>query len=515
MKMKMSKISLFIYATSLFFSCVFISTVLNYCFFKEINIRHIFLSSIILPFTFRYKFIYLFLTLPFLTFFSIYFITGVDIGPIKYDYIAAITNTSMDESLSFLKSIPKERFIISAVSISLIIIGRIISTKIDPIRNRLYIFTVLSCYLLLTPNMLSKLAYNALNGTKEYINELQQFKELNSFHDNYNEWGEITNNSDYEINILFIGEMMRSDYLNIYGYKGINTPFLSSVNGTFVHNYYSADTHTVPSLRIMLTYQGESGKIEPNYPKSFINAANNAGYDTYWISNQNLIGKYDSPISFIAKNSKHKYFMRLHESDAEDHDMINIINRYISKYSKKKKLIVVHLYDSHGYGSLCKQNKRFMSENKLGGYNNTAKKDVECYFSSAMKTDRVIHETYKTLKSKKIKFSIVYFSDHGSSESISSDGAFFYKHEDHDKAGYKIPLIRIRSDDTERKHIYTGYNGVDFTHGLLNWLSIKSEKINPSYDLFEYNEDFSSEKAKEKQKYINSLNDNYKPIELD
>ncbi|MCP5750124.1 hypothetical protein NL359_33950, partial [Klebsiella pneumoniae] len=93
---------------------------------------------------------------------------------------------------------------------------------------------------------------------------------------------------------------------------------------------------------------------------------------TYWISNQNLIGKYDSPISFIAKNSKHKYFMRLHESDAEDHDMINIINRYISKYSKKKKLIVVHLYDSHGYGSLCKQNKRFMSENKLGGYNNTA-----------------------------------------------------------------------------------------------------------------------------------------------
>lgn len=309
MKMKMSKISLFIYATSLFFSCVFISTVLNYCFFKEINIRYTFLSSIILPFTFRYKFIYLFLTLPFLTFFSIYFITGVDIGPIKYDYIAAITNTSMDESLSFLKSIPKERFIISAVSISLIIIGRIISTKIDPIRNRLYIFTVLSCYLLLTPNMLSKLAYNALNGTKEYINELQQFKELNSFHDNYNEWGEITNNSDYEINILFIGEMMRSDYLNIYGYKGINTPFLSSVNGTFVHNYYSADTHTVPSLRIMLTYQGESGKIEPNYPKSFINAANNAGYDTYWISNQNLIGKYDSPISFIAKNSKHKYFI--------------------------------------------------------------------------------------------------------------------------------------------------------------------------------------------------------------
>ena len=69
----------------------------------------------------------------------------------------------------------------------------------------------------------------------------------------------------------------------------------------------------------MLTYQGESSKIEPNYPKSFINAANNAGYDTYWISNQNLIGKYDSPISFIAKNSKHKYFMRLHESDAEDH----------------------------------------------------------------------------------------------------------------------------------------------------------------------------------------------------
>ncbi|KKY69301.1 hypothetical protein OA40_05640 [Morganella morganii] len=513
--MKQSKLSVFIYAISLFLSCIFISVILSYCFFKEINIRYIFLSSIILPFTFRYRFIYWFLTLPFLAFFSIYFITGVDIGPIKYDYIAAIANTSRDESLSFLNSIPKKRFIISAISIFLIIICRFISKKIDPVRNRLYIFIVLSCYLLLTPNMLSKLAYDALNGTKEYINELRQFKQLDAFNNDYNEWGEITNNSSYEINVLFIGEMMRSDYLNVYGYNEKNTPFLSSINGTFVHNYYSADTHTVPSLRIMLTYQGENSKIEPNYPQSFINAANNAGYDTYWISNQGLIGDFDTPISFIAKNSKHKYFIRLHESDTEDHDMLKAIERYISNHGKKKKLIVVHLYDSHGYDSLCKQNEKFMEENKIGKYNNTNKKNVECYSSSAMKTDKIIHETYNILKSKKIKFSIVYFSDHGSSESTTNNGDIFYKHEDNDKAGYKIPLIRIRSDDTEKNHIYTGYNGIDFTHGLLNWLSIKSERINPSYDLFEYNEDFSSEKAKEKQKYINSLSDNYKSMELD
>ncbi|MGC6756775.1 hypothetical protein ACP0GT_25870, partial [Escherichia coli] len=78
---------------------------------------------------------------------------------------------------------------------------------------------------------------NALHGMKEYISELIQFKKLNSLNSENNEWGEITNDSKYEINILFIGEMMRSDYLNVYGYNEKNTPFLSSVNGTFVHNF--------------------------------------------------------------------------------------------------------------------------------------------------------------------------------------------------------------------------------------------------------------------------------------
>lgn len=513
-QMKQSKAVVFSYAIILFLLCTFISVVLSYCFFKEVNIRYTFLLSIILPITFRYKLIYWFLTFPFLSFFSIYFITGIDIGPIKYDYIAAIANTSQDESISFFKSIPKERLLISILSIIFIIKCRSISMKIDPIRNRLYTLTVLSCYLVLTPNTLSKLAFNALHGMKEYISELIQFKKLNSLNSENNEWGEITNDSKYEINILFIGEMMRSDYLNVYGYNEKNTPFLSSVNGTFVHNFYSADTHTVPSLRIMLTYQGENSKIEPNYPKSFINAANNAGYDTYWISNQGLIGEFDTPISFIAKSATHKYFIKLHNNNAEDHDMLKVINYYISKPSKKKKLIVVHLFDSHGYGSLCDQNKKFMTENKLLKYSETNKKDVECYSSAVTKTDKIISETYKTLNSKNIKFSIVYFSDHGSSESTDNAGNIFYKHEDNDKAGYKIPLIRITSDDTEKKHIYTGYNGIDFTHGLLNWLSIKSEKVNPSYNLFEYTEDFSSEKAKEKEKYINSLSDNFKPIEL-
>jgi len=72
----------------------------------EINFRYTSLLITTLLILFRYKYLFLILAFPSI-FFSIYFIIGIDIGPLKYDYIAAVANTSFDESMSFFK--PKNK----------------------------------------------------------------------------------------------------------------------------------------------------------------------------------------------------------------------------------------------------------------------------------------------------------------------------------------------------------------------------------------------------------------------
>ncbi len=94
--------------------------------------------------------------------------------------------------------------------------------------------------------------------------------------------------------VLIIGESMAKGHLGLYGYGRNTTPKLGEIDSLLIYtDVISPATRTAQSiLRILSQAQGRETK--PFLKKgSILTLAKNAGYTTYWVSNQQMLGIYN------------------------------------------------------------------------------------------------------------------------------------------------------------------------------------------------------------------------------
>ena len=99
--------------------------------------------------------------------------------------------------------------------------------------------------------------------------------------------------------------------MHAYGYPIANTPFMES-KGTLIDGAVSADDYTIPSIQKMLTFSKVSNhsKDYANLEYNILDAANLAGFETYWFSNQGKINKKDTPITVFANRALHAKWLK-------------------------------------------------------------------------------------------------------------------------------------------------------------------------------------------------------------
>ena len=247
----------------------------------------------------------------------------------------------------------------------------------------------------------------------------------------------------------------------------------------------------------------------PNYGLNFIDLAKSAGFKTYWLSNQGFIGEYDTPVSFIATRSDTKKFIKIgayNSSNSSDFDLLQYFKKELNAKTpkKQKRLFIIHLYGSHP--DTCARIEDFENKylTKDEKYTN-----VSCYVASIEKTDQLISKIYDELKIQEKEdgrsFSIIYFSDHGLSHNLVDDDIKMSLSNSSTKI-LDIPLIRISSNDTERKNIKAIKSGLVFTEGLADWLGINNAKLEKNYNLFSSVND-KKHNPKEKYKELRQEND--------
>ncbi|PSW29031.1 hypothetical protein CTM70_20155, partial [Photobacterium phosphoreum] len=189
---------------------------------------------------------------------------------------------------------------------------------------------------------------NIRTSTMEVKHELTRLNTMTQ----ESHWGKsiLTNKSTYDTYVLVIGESMRRDYLNLYGYPVKNTPFMDSAKGVIINGLESGGTNTIASLRLMLT-KANTKTWQPNYALNFIDLAKSAGFKTYWLSNQGYLGTFDTPITSIATQSDYKYFTKYGAYDSANTSDYLLISKLKSilqtNPGKQKRLIVLHIYGSH------------------------------------------------------------------------------------------------------------------------------------------------------------------------
>lgn len=243
------------------------------------------------------------------------------------------------------------------------------------------------------------------------------------------------------IYILVIGESETRDHMYSYGYSIPTTPWLESVSKEhglilFSHSY-SNFVHTVPSLTYALTEKNQYNTMKLVDANSIMEIAKAAGYTTYWISNQQKYGAWDTPIAEIASTADYQVW--LNENVGEGLNTFYYDEKLVQNIPNldeiQNALIVIHLMGSHGTykDRYPKSFEHFSNDiSRLNEYNN-----------SVLYTDYVLQKIYDKVHNHHNFKGIIYFSDHGEdpeNNSYHEATKFTYQMS-------RIPLIMYFSND--------------------------------------------------------------------
>lgn len=252
------------------------------------------------------------------------------------------------------------------------------------------------------------------------------------------------------IYVLVIGESETRDHMHIYGYERENTPFLDSLkslsDAVIFSHAYSNHTHTVPCLTFALSERNQYNDINLVDAYSVVEVAKAAGYDTYWLSNQERFSPWDTPVAEIASVADRQVWLNgnvgkqintfYYDGKLLDFipDMSNMTNGFI----------IIHLMGNH----LSYDDRYPEAFNKFS----RGDKTIDTYDNSILYNDFVLRSIYEKVKNVPHFQGMIYLSDHG-------DDADKHLGHESSKFTYRmahIPLIMLFSESfmQNRRELY-------------------------------------------------------------
>lgn len=240
-----------------------------------------------------------------------------------------------------------------------------------------------------------------------------------------------------QIYILILGESVRFDHLGINQYFRKTTPKLAKEENLISFtNFYTNAFITEYSVPLIITGV-PTDKFEQHYKqKSIVGAFNEAGFKTYWISNQIDNGH----IKIHAEEANEKYFemsdFKATKKVHQDLELLGVLKKALDEPGDKKFIVF------HGLGSHYDYSTRypdsfdyFKPSNKtvFSQATDYRKKDIiiNSYDNSILYTDNLLDSIITLTKLQNAVSAVYYISDHG--ENLFDDDRHLSQH------GYPVP----------------------------------------------------------------------------
>lgn len=224
--------------------------------------------------------------------------------------------------------------------------------------------------------------------------------------------------------VMVIGESARYDRWSLNGYKRETNPLLQNEpNLVSLSNVVTAVSATRLSVPILISRKPATQSLKAGFSeKSFLTAFKEAGFKTYWLSNQISFGKFDTPVSVFAKEAHVMQFLNLggfSNRSSFDQVLLEPLKSAINDPAKKK-LIVLHTLGNHWNYSQRYPKEFDKWQPSLFGVENPAYTDLKLktqlnnsYDNSILYTDWFLSQVIGALKSGSQLTSMMYVSDHG------------------------------------------------------------------------------------------------------
>lgn len=230
--------------------------------------------------------------------------------------------------------------------------------------------------------------------------------------------------SDKSLYVLVIGESTTRNHLGLYGYSRKTTPKLAEIKAELLlyQNVISAHAFTIGALKGALTWHGFTKTKE----SSVVQLMNQAGFKTYWFSNQRPLGPYESLVTRLSQASDVVRFTNSGVAGGMtpyDTDLWPYLDRALAD-SADKKFIVLHLLGTHmEYQNRYPERFDYFSGQPQSQFStDLAMSRINAYDNAVRYMDFFLRKVIEKVRKQNQSSYVLYFSDHG--EEVYQDRYF-------------------------------------------------------------------------------------------
>ncbi|MDB6142114.1 MAG: hypothetical protein JWP80_1158 [Pseudomonas sp.] len=166
----------------------------------------------------------------------------------------------------------------------------------------------------------------------------------------------LTNLKDQQANlpatmVLVIGESTNRQRMSLYGYPRDTTPNLDQLKSQLqvFDNVITPRPYTIEALQQVLTFANEEHPDDYLKTPSVVSVMKQAGYKTYWITNQQTMTKRNTMLTTFSEQTDEQVYLnnnRNQNARQYDGDVIEPFAKILNDPAPRK-FIVVHLLGTH------------------------------------------------------------------------------------------------------------------------------------------------------------------------
>ncbi|CAN7235174.1 phosphoethanolamine transferase [Duganella sp. LjRoot269] len=264
-----------------------------------------------------------------------------------------------------------------------------------------------------------------------------------------------------EVVIMVIGESSRYDRWGVNGYERDTNPLLKKeANLVTLPDVITAVSATRLSVPVIISRKPATQSLKDGFSeKSFLTAYKEAGFKTWWLSNQISFGQFDTPVSVFAKEADVIQFMNLGgftNNSNFDQILLEPLQHAIADPSPKK-LIVLHTLGNHWNYSQRYPKEFDKWQPSLFGVDKPVYTDTKIkpqlnnsYDNSILYTDWFLSQVIGQLKGTQQLAAMVYVADHGQTLYDNSCNLAFHGH--NTQYEFHVPALVWYSDEYKDRY---------------------------------------------------------------
>jgi heptose-I-phosphate ethanolaminephosphotransferase len=281
-------------------------------------------------------------------------------------------------------------------------------TTHNPNRIVLSFIILAGVFLMSKPKIYNYNAFHAvISSVVEYNKAQHLLKDIEAIP---NPFKAIALSSDTpKTHVVIIGESTSRLHFGLYGYHRNTTPKLSELKEelSVFSDVVSGDTYTIGSLVKAMVIHKDRKAVG-----NIIQLMKQAGFKTYWLSNQPPIGMFETLVTKIGLSADESHFINAENyylPTRFDEDLLPVFANVLDDKASKK-IIFIHLMGAHADYAYRYPKPFAIFPTDL---DNKKQNTINHYDNAIMYTDHVLRSIIDTVKTRQLPSSVLYFSDHG------------------------------------------------------------------------------------------------------